>query len=144
MLIHKHQNSWFGPYGKRLLGAVWFFFLSLITPHSIFVTHYSLFKILQFFIPTPLAHFTQHIITQIFQLFVGLIPITWSEFCGSHTYNLVRVKMAYPQKISSPSFTLFPFHIPPAALLLSQSTNPKKWNKKKLLLLLTFFIINNN
>ena len=52
---------------------------SLITPHSIFVTHHSLLKILKFPNPTRLAHFTQLLITHTSLIFVGPIPITWSD-----------------------------------------------------------------
>ena len=56
-----------------------FFFSSLITSHSIFVTHHSSLKILKFLIPHPFGTYFQLLITQFFLLFVGLVPINWSD-----------------------------------------------------------------
>ena len=63
---------------KGLFGF-FFFCSSLITPHSIFVTHHSLLKILKFPNPTRLAHFTQLLITHTSLIFVGPIPVTWLD-----------------------------------------------------------------
>ena len=62
------------------MGFFFFFFLSLITPRSIFITHHSSLKIPQLPTPHPFGTITQLVITQIFQMFVGPIPVTWCSF----------------------------------------------------------------
>ena len=57
-----------------------FYFSSLITPHSIFVTHQSSLKILHHSTQSVFDTIIQLIITQNFQLFVGPIPVTWYSF----------------------------------------------------------------
>ena len=57
-----------------------FYFLSLITPHSISVTHYSSLKISHHSTQSVFGIITQLIITQNFQLFVDPIPVTWCNF----------------------------------------------------------------
>ena len=99
-LIFKHQLFDL----QALFG--FFFFSSLITYHSIFITHHlkysnSLHKVF--------GTITQLVITKIFQLIMGSTPVTWSEQSCQPT---------------CPSFFLFSFPLPPLALSLSQSTNP--------------------
>ena len=85
------------------------FFSSLITPHSIFVTHrsslityHSSLKIPQLPTPHPFGTITQFVITQYF-----------STVCESHTYHLVRAKLfCYPRKVFIPIF--FSFLISPS------------------------------
>ena len=98
------------PNAKGLFGL--FLFLSLITPHSIFVTHHSSLKIPQFSILTRLAHFTQLLITQFFYFFVGPIP----------EHN-VRPRLAYPRNILGPKE---PFHF---IFPLKPIYSPKTLNK---------------
>ena len=62
------------------LGLVWIFFLSLITHHSIFITHHSSLKIPQLPTQSMFGTITQLVITQNFQLFVGPTPVTWCSF----------------------------------------------------------------
>ena len=57
-----------------------FFFLSLITLHSIFVTYHSSLKISHYSTLSVFDTITQLIITQNFQLFVDLILVTWYSF----------------------------------------------------------------
>ena len=94
--IDKIENS------KRLFG--WIFF---ITQFPSFITYH--FKIYTRLAPSLFFH---HSI--IFILFVGPILVTWSE-----------ISCFVPaEDLSSPSFSLFSFPLPPLALSLSQSTNP--------------------
>ena len=57
-----------------------FYFSSLITSHSIFVTHQSSLKIPHHSTQSVFGTIIQLIITQNFQLFVGPIPVTWYNF----------------------------------------------------------------
>ena len=92
-----------------LFGCCVFFFFFSITPHSIFVIHYL--KYPNFLYPTLFG-----------TLHSAYYHSKFSTFCGPYTYNLVKAKLlAYPRKVSSPSFSLFSFPHPPLALLLSQS-----------------------
>ena len=57
-----------------------FYFSSLITSHSVFVTHQSSLKIPHHSTQSVFGTIIQLIITQNFQLFVGPIPVTWYSF----------------------------------------------------------------
>ena len=88
---------------KALFGFYYYFFSSLITHHSIFVTyhsslitHYSLFKIPQF--PQPHSLITQ-----------ASHHSHFSDFCGTHTCNLVRPKMLAYSRTYLFLFSHFPF-----------------------------------
>ena len=75
-----------GEEPESLRGCLNFYFSSLITPYSIFVTHHSSFIThhLKYLITLHkvcvFGTITQLIIAQIFQLFVGPIPVTWCSF----------------------------------------------------------------
>ena len=93
---------------KGLWGClVFFFFSSLITPHSIFVTHHSSLithnlKYPNFLYP-PVWHTSLSFLSlKFFYFFVGPIPVNWSipsikPTCGTH----------------SPPFSLFSFSLHP-------------------------------
>ena len=106
----------FNPNSQHLSQA-WpclvYFFSSLITPHSIFVTRHSSLIIQN----TPISYthpFGTHYLT--------CHHSNFSTFCGPRTYNLVRAKLlAYPWKVSSPFF--FSFLISPSPF--SPHTLPK-------------------
>ena len=77
---------------KALFG---FFFSSLITLHSIFITHHL--KYPNFLYP-PIWH-TYLFITQFFYFFVGLIPLKWSnpsvkKISFNHKTKIVRTTTA--------------------------------------------------
>ena len=57
-----------------------FYFSSLITSHSVFVTHQSSLKIPHHSTQSVFGTIIQLIIAQNFQLFVGPIPVTWYSF----------------------------------------------------------------
>ena len=83
-----------------------FFFFPLITPYLIFITHHLSLKILKF--PQPCLFGTHH--------------SHFFDFCGTHTYNLVRLNLlAYPQ---THLFLFSHFSFTPSPLLLSQNPNP--------------------
>ena len=75
-----------GEEPESLRGCLNFYFSSLITPYSIFVTHHS--SLITHHLKYPITlhkvcvfgTITQLIIAQIFQLFVGPIPVTWYSF----------------------------------------------------------------
>ena len=114
---------------KELFGFFFFFFSSLITPHSIFATHHSSLiihhsslKISQFPIPIRLAHFTELLITQFFYFFVGPILVNWSDLsikpnCGIH----------------SPPFSLFSFPLHPCYSPKTQTRTHKNFKSLKLI-----------
>ena len=98
-------------YKKGCLGPIWIFFSSLITPHSIFVTHHSSLKIPHHSTRTLFGTITQLIITQYFLI-----------VCRPHTCHLIRAKLfCYPGRFSSLSFSLFSFPLPSSALSLPKA-----------------------
>ena len=84
-IINVHSSELLCTKTEGLFGFFFFFFLLLITHHLIFVTHHSFIthhsslKIPQFLIPHPFGTYFQLLITQFFLLFVGLMPINWSD-----------------------------------------------------------------
>ena len=80
-IILKHRDCILQSLKKLFSYLVFFFFhySSLLTQFLSLITYHSSLKILQFLIPTCLAHFTQLVITQIFQFFVDPMPVTWLE-----------------------------------------------------------------
>ena len=85
---------------------------SLITSHLIFVTRHL--KYPNFLNPTRLAHYFQLFITQIFLLFVGLIPDPLLE-------HLTHV---YPLSPHKSSFFFFFHHSPPIPRHIVLSSSP--------------------
>ena len=99
------------------LGPVWFFFFffSLITPHSVFVTHHSSLKISQFPLPHPFGHCFHFLSLKYFNLFVGPIP--------DHQVRPVPDHLKHPtNRRSSNLFSLYVFIKMVAASSLSSSS----------------------
>ena len=78
----------------------------MVTHYSIFVTHHSSLKIPQLPTSHPFGTITHLSSLNIFQLFVGLIPITWCSFYFfffPSTPNTQTHRTQWKKKLTEPS-----------------------------------------